>query len=538
MGERSQLKVWVADPLVKVLRTTPVPSKAQTVVKVDAARNEYESAQVVVTSAPGIKSLRVSASKLEGPSGVAPRVSAAFLGFIPVAKGSAEVPAELLIAKAPIDVPDPILETKSVEVKPGASQPIWLTIYVPKRATPGSYTGTISVQADSITSEIPISVTVHPVTVPDERTLYVTNWFFTDKIAAGHGIEKWSEPFWKMLESYAAFMADHRQNVVLTPILELITAKDDGSGNLTFDFAKFDRWVGLFRNAGLTTIEGGHLAWRSEWEAKEFTGSPMTTTGPDGSVLPLPGVPVSSDVERKFLAQFLPVFQKHLDEKGWLQDYRQHLADEPLACNAESYKKLSSYVREYAPGFRIIDACQCKEIAGAIDIWVPLTSEYEQDLKFFQGRQRKGDEGWFYTCLVPKGKYMNRFLDQHLLGTRLLHWANFKYGATGYLHWGFNHWSADPFGDPEADWGGGSFLPPGDSNIAYPGKHGLISSIRMEALRDGLEDYELLKIVAAKDPKKAKSICDSVIKTMTDYTVDPGVFRRARLRLLEAAGDD
>jgi len=454
---------------------------------------------------------------------------------VPVKRGTTHTPPEDIAVKSPADVPDPLLQSGSVSVEAGKSQPIWLTIYIPKRATPGDYKGTVEIATSHGKSSVLLTIKVHPVTLPDARTLYLTNWFSTWKIADAHGLQQWSEPFWKMLEAYAWMMADHRQNVVLTQISELIKGHDDGNGNLTFDFSMFDRWVELFKKAGVVgTIEGGHFGTRGDWEAKDFDAIWPTILNPDGSVQPKPAIKVTSEEERKFLSQFLPALQKHLEEKGLLDNYVQHLADEPIPANAESYKKLSSFVRKYAPKLRIIDASMCTEIAGAIDIWVPQPPEYEQKLQFFTDRQRAGDEIWFYTCLSPKGKYMNRFIDYQLIKTRLLHWVNFKYGLTGYLHWGFNHWQADPFADLEPNWGGDNFLPPGDSHIVYPGKSGPMSSIRLEALRDGVEDFELLKLLEKKDPKKARAICDSVVRSLTDYTLDPSEFGKARMRLIKA----
>ncbi|HUV05458.1 MAG TPA: glycoside hydrolase domain-containing protein [Armatimonadota bacterium] len=460
----ADFKVWVADPLIKILPNSPVPADREPAIRIDAVRNEYESAQVVVTAYRDIGKLAVKVSPLEGPSRAAPRIEAHFLGFIPVEKGTTDTPPEHLIVQAPADIPDPLLDARSVSVKAGRNQPVWLTIFVPKGAAPGAYSGTVELIADSASTAVPLSIRVHPVTLPDERTLYLTNWFSTGIIAGAHGLERWSEPFWKMLGAYARCMADHRQNVVITRIFELITARDDGNGNLTFDFSKFDRWVELFKRVGVIgIIEGSHLAGRGEWEAKNFDAYWPVITNPDGSVRGNPPVKATSDEERAFLSQFLPALQKHLEEKGWIDIYLQHLTDEPIAVNAESYKKLASFVREFAPKLRTIDASMCTEIAGSIDIWVPLPPELEAKMRFFQERKKAGEEVWFYTCLVPKGKYMNRFLDSPLLKVRLMHWMNFKYGLTGYLHWGFNHWRGDPFTDLQSDW-----IPPGDSAHRVP----------------------------------------------------------------------
>jgi hypothetical protein len=523
-------RVWVVDPLIKVLPDMPVPANASTMVVVDTVRNEYESAQIVITAGCDISKLSVALSPVEGGARGKPRLQANFLGFIPVEKGTSDTPTEHLIGTPPLKIPDPILKKKVVSVSKGINQPIWLTVYTPKTAVPGEYTCTAFITADTEVYNVPITIRVHNFTLPDERTLYLTNWFNTANVTTGLKVERWSERYWKLLEGYARVMAEHRQNVVITPMFELITAYDDGKGNLTFDFSKFDRWVELFQKAGVIgIIEGSHLGGRRDWEAKDFDAYRPKIYNPDGSLKQLPQVTVSSEEQRQFLSQYLPALCTHLKEKGWFDNYIQHLCDEPIAINAESYNKLASYVREYAPGMRIIDATMCTEVAGAVDIWVPQPTELEQKSDFFAQRKQKGEEIWFYTCLAPRGKYMNRFLDFPLLKTRLLHWANFKYDLKGYLHWGFNYWRGDPFTDLQSDW-----LPPGDSHIVYPSPTGLLSSIRLEALRDGVEDYEMLRLLEKRNPKAARAICDSVVASWTEYVLDPAEFRAARAKLIRA----
>ncbi len=535
MGQSASFRVWPVDALVKVLPTAQLAS-GPNAVHIDAVRNEYESGQIVVTASQKIEKLMVKVGEVAGPDGPKPRITTNFVGFVSIKHGTTDTPDDHIVARAPVDLPDPLLDARSVSVEAGRNQPIWLTVYVPKTAKPGDYSASVEVTADGAVRSVPVNITVHPVTLPDDRTLYLTNWFDVGNIASAHHTEVWGEGCWKMLEAYARIMADHRQNVVITPIMELIKGRDDGKGNLTFDFSRFDRWVELFRKAGaIGYIEGGHLGTRHEWEAPDFDAFYPTIFMPDGSVRQNPSVKVTSEEYAKFLSVFLPALQKHLEEKGLLDIYFQHLCDEPIPVNAESYKKLSSYVRQYAPKLKIIDACMCSELVGALDIWVPQPPHYEKDIEFFRERQKAGDQVWFYTCLSPKGKYMNRFIDYPLIDVRLLHWVNFKYGLTGYLHWGLNYWrSEDPYGLLEPGWGGGTFLPPGDSHIIYPGKRGPISSIRFEALRDGVEDFELLKLLQAKDPGTANKIVNCVVKSLTDYTLEPTQLRKARRTLIGA----
>ena len=547
IGSSSNFQVWVADPLVKITRNVPVlgdvsvPTHTPKSVQIDAVANEFESGQIVVSTGANIKSLTAKIGAFSGPDGPKPQAKLNFVGYVPVKRGTIDTPPEHLIAKAPCDLPDPLLDDNSVAVDSGKNQPIWITVFVPKGAVPGDYSASVEISGDGETVSVPVNVKVHSFTLPDARTLHVTNWFSPGNIAKAHGVELYSEAYWKWLEVWARVMADHRQDTILTQPIDLIRGHDDGKGNLTFDFSQFDRFVELFKKAGVSgIIEGGHLAERTggAWDAANFDGYYPVITMPDGSIRKNPSTTVTSEEHKLFLSQFLPALQKHLEAKGWLDHYVQHLADEPIPANAESYKKAAGYIREYAPKLRIIDACMCSQLAGAIDVWVPQPQHFGSDMKFFKTRQKAGDEVWIYTCLSPKGKYMNRFIDYPLLDVRLLHWVNFKYDLPGYLHWGLNHWHGDPFKDLEPNWGGNTFLPPGDSHIVYPGKLGPLSSIRFEAMRDGIEDYELLKLLEKKNPKLAREICDSIVKSLTDYSLDPLEFREARAKLVNALANE
>src|SRR5260370_631163 len=149
-----------------------------------------------------------------------------------------------------------------------------------------------------------------------------------------------------------------------------------------------------------------------------------------------------------------------------------------------------------------------------------------------------GGQCWYYICLDPRGKYLNRFIDFRSLKVRLLPWVNYRYGLTGYLHWGGNFWTDQPFENVQPDWGGGFFLPAGDNAIVYPDpKHeGVFISVRLEVMREGIEDYELLMEAARHDPERTDALARMVMPSFTDYVRDVTEFRKFHheLRLLGA----
>lgn len=178
-----------------------------------------------------------------------------------------------------------------------------------------------------------------------------------------------------------------------------------------------------------------------------------------------------------------------------------------------------------------MEACLDHNMVGAIDIWVPILQSLHKNWDFFAERKKAGDRVWFYTCLHPDGEYANRFVELPLIKTRLLHWINFRYGIEGYLHWGFNFWRPYPWENA-----GSRDLPGGDTHIVYPSKAGpgIIESIRWEAMRDGIEDHELLSQLAEKDPDAAMRLAVRHIIDWDKYDTDLKTFRATRRELLEA----
>ena len=68
-----------------------------------------------------------------------------------------------------------------------------------------------------------------------------------------------------------------------------------------------------------------------------------------------------------------------------------------------------------------------------------------------------------------------------------MHWLNYRYGLTGYLHGGFNAWTDDPINAPGQHRGDGWHV--------YPERDGLLNSLRLGA--DGQRNSRLRMPVVA-----------------------------------------
>ena len=77
----------------------------------------------------------------------------------------------------------------------------------------------------------------------------------------------------------------------------------------------------------------------------------------------------------------------------------------------------------------------------------------------------------------------------------------------------------------------------GDAIFLYPGKEHILPSIRLANVRDGVEDGEVLKMLAGRDPARADALCRTLVRTLRDFTRDPSAVRAARTTLFKSVAD-
>ncbi|MFA7693693.1 MAG: DUF4091 domain-containing protein [Candidatus Hydrogenedentes bacterium] len=535
MGADGILSVRTVDPLVKVFRDIEPSGPEHS--EEHVARGETATFQTVfkITEPADRFSCAVSPWIHEDGTPLTASSRLRYVGFLNVDRPT-QKPSQDQLRKPPADYPDILFEREDIPLSAHLWQPIWITTEVPLDAPAGTYSAVITLQVwqgkDIETVTLPITLIVYPVTLDCTR-LWVTNWFGMHARHMDIQPESGSEEYYALLRRYARNMAEHRQNVALISPLSLTVYSLDDQGEIQFDFSDFDRWVSIFIEEGVIgRIEGGHIGGRKgDWNS-QFAATIRSVK--DGKIV-AERVDPNSDEARNFYSRFLPALTAHLKERGWLDCYMQHLADEPTELNMGSYKDLAQLVRDYGPELKTVEANHNKDLVGAIDIWVPQLNYYHDSYDHYLERQAAGDEVWFYTCVFPQGEYANRFIEQPLMKTRLLHWINFVYGATGYLHWGYNRWYAEsPYTHATPAHAGPPYLPAGDAWIVYPGHDGPLDSIRWEAMRDGVADHELLCRLAEAAPEKAKELATKHILDFDKYNTDVEAFRATRIELLKA----
>jgi len=516
------------DPFYKVLYTDSVfVDKADTIC---VARGENATFQFVLQSSLDVKSLSAC---VKGPS-------EARVGWVhDVHSTNPTHNADDIIVTVNNDYPDPIFDDWNEEVSSGGFKTIRADVAVARDMKPGVYRYKLEVRGSAdkrVKASKVFYVKVYPVTLPQEQTLKVVNWFTTagfKYINDGQApVEAFSDNYYDLFRIIVKAGVENGQNCWLmnTSPVPVINEKADG---FTLDFTDYDKSLEILEECGSFKFFcnkhfGGRRAG-SEWDDEMVF---YIKTIEDGKLVDA-AVDYQDPRLKEYIDRYFPQLEAHLKEKVLLDKCYQHIADEPGHPGTPSqisYSAVAGMVKAAAPGLRIFDAAS--DIIENQDVSVVVLGDNIATMPPVP----EGSERWMYTCTGPQGNFANRFIQQPLIKTRLLHWINFKYNECGYLHWGFNYWTLvkDPVHDvtPDTDW------PGGDCYIIYPGERKVYPSMRLWAMRDGIRDYDLLKMVEERDPERARELCNSIILGPDKYNTDSEHFNKVRKHMLEFLSEE
>lgn len=493
------------------------PSSAESA-DVFAARGGRAAFQVLISGLDGKCELPVTFEGL--PAGVEPEIYA--LRSVMVEKNFGIEPEEFTPHHpervAPYRVFDCLCPYDGSLTPEKGVGGLYVALYVPESAQPGEFNARMTL-GDTV---VPLTLQIYGCAVPEE-SLKIIVGFSQKAVVDYHGVAAKSEEYYALEAQYLAMLRRMRQNMMYTGG---IRAREVEKNRWEFDFSEFVAQVRRYEAAGMRYFNAPSVGWRKSWK--------------ESTILLNGAIPAMSYEGYCYLSQYLPALREVLRENGWLDRFVMGVADEPNAENCTEFRALCGLVRKLCPEIRLIDAMSYGDLHGALDIWVPLNSEYDAHRAELETLRGAGDEIWHYVCCVPrKSLAINRFMDYPLLSTRYLHWGNYKYGLTGFLHWAANHYQPgqDPFEQncPEHhNTDSVCFLPAGDTHIIYPGEGAPWMSVRLEAERESAEEYELLRALAAKDKALADEICESVFRSFGDVEYDVAAFTAAKRRLLAA----
>jgi hypothetical protein len=504
------MSVYVVDEFARV-RPSDVPDPKRAAL-LCAARNEYAPFQIIVRAGTnGLKRVHAAAGPLvpkRGRAIPADRITLYREHYIevkklsPKSKGSTGWYPDALIPFLDPRTHKPPLDARFTaapfDIAPDSNQPLWVDVFTPRNATPGEYTGTITITATGVRPHrVPIKLTVWDFTLPETpsmRTHFgdadVNPLFRAPQSTAWAGLEEAGQR--ASQTAYAELIAAHRICSPIPPFL-MPRVNADGSIDPEPTDTALQQWIERFH----------------------ITGFPLWFLSTDGRECQ--GDLVGADRERN--SRYLRSMYTYLRAHHWDKMAYIYVADEPSSREAYNHVRTrSKFVREVVPGLKVLctrgpqvrPPPSWGTLEGSVDIWVPLWPSFEEAA--VKKCLSVGEEIWSYTALC-QGRQDTPFweLDFPLLNYRIPMWISWRFGITGLLYWSTMNWTPtqDVWTNP-VTYGDqynmeGSLLYPG----ADAGVQGFITSIRLKQIREGLEDYEYFMILAQR---RSRLAADDVVK--------------------------
>jgi hypothetical protein len=513
------IAVWTADSMVKVTPCT-YPEAPELVshprIRLALRRRERESAQICITSGRDRewRDVRLVLSPLKNAGGR--KLKGEFkwerIGYVPRMPGYAGHP----LGADPGEkwMPDPLLPAAPFRVRPASTQGAWLTVYAAEDAEPGVYRGTVKVSGgDGTERKVEVEIAVSALTLP--KTFSTYNSF---SVMDGFTRLRYPGRFKEMKRKSWDIMLDHR----LSP--------DDIS---RFEPPEIDdllyarsRGMNLFNilnivpkpkdpNTPIVYTTSSKVLF-SDWFYPSFRDRVV----PYVAELKKHGLDTMAyiygfDEQPKAFYPAIDMFWRNL---------KRDVPGIPLMSTSGAYKDLSRKVKDLPPS------------ATSGDWFCPLTNVWNPELT--DDLRRQGKKVWWYTCCGPGYPYMNFVSLEHpFIEGRLIAWQTHLYRADGFLFWVVNFWNRKNAlldeSDTYLEWDSSiSNRQNGDGVLMYPGRENILPSIRLANVRDGVEDGELLKMIAERDRAAADEACRKLITDLKNFSRDPTLLRKVRAELL------
>lgn len=556
--------VWGAPDTVSVMRNVEIKTQCSfwgeewldnaDKLECDGIKGDTEAVQVMITAKKDIDSFYLSATDLSlvNGSAVINKSCVEILAerYIEVVKpSSASNTASMFTgfypdALVPIDA---YQKRKENKITKDENQGIWVNIHIPENAEQGTYKGVLKLSLDNDEMDLPLTVKVYNVTMP--QTIHATTAFdiYYNQIGLYENTE---------LEDEDGNLIDWNQvyfDYVVSKRLSPQATYRVKSISLTTEYEKWvNETVELARNEKITSYR---LAYGGSGNAE--LGSVVDKT----KLIGLLEAMARKNIELVLGGENIDLFKK-------AYFYLNTIIDEP---SAEKFDKVrycdraiteakrtaaevfDDYIGDYSESINNrltalktsllrlphlvtspIDRLKGNEKDGGVQTWVCQTQDYKgQDLKSINARRQStekytyGEGFWSYMTMQSNNPVPSLQLEENLLSPRSLFWMNYNYNISGFLFWCVNFYSKTKPGensDRDVWTNPNTYLSAnGDGYLLYPGsRYGLttpMSTLRMESLRQGSEDYEYLYMLenALTDYNLAHGTSFNFAKVMTKF---------------------
>ena len=537
-------RVWTVVDTRHVLRSEP-PGDGLAV-RIAGARNEWVSFQILVRSDAPVRGIRIAPGALRGPADAVVPASQTRL----YRQHQLHIEHETYRNETfkPDWYPDPLIPYREAsganptlrampfDLPAGETHGFWVDIDVPTGVPAGQYRGTYRVTCESGEArDVPVALTVWDFSLPQTPSLVTAFGSPADRMRSYYRqraeVSKETEPSdWEAVERQCAeLLSEHRQDA--TPPAEMLrpVAQAEGSFRIPPEQVRALREF----------VDRYHV------NALQIPHPSSVIKDPEAQGEKLRAWLAAFDMAARELDRPHVVFFIYLrDEPNTREDYEYVQKWGRAIRAAQSVAKIMVVEQTWTePGKGGADSAW-GDLYGAVDIWCPLFSLHRQDSA--AQRQALGETIWTYTALCQGTPTPWWHIDYPLLNYRVPAWMAWRDGMKGLLYWGgLSYWrqTDDPWrhvpiytgsGRPQQGEKGIAFN--GEGSLVYParavGYEGIVPTIRLKALRDGIEDYEYLAILDRLG--KAKE-ADKIVRRLTEswfqWDKDPGAYEKARAEL-------
>ena len=334
-GEKPETWNGVEKPIVtfgstdvRYPRATPCAAAVTDQTTLTGWRGEKVSAQAVISAPAAVGGLTCTVGDFVADNGAKlPGIARArFVKYVVSDRFLTDQPCGARPENNPAHLEADLLdEAASCDVPARSTRPVWITVDIPRDATPGRYTAPVAVKGEGVaeTLTLHLNVTERTLPAPSEWTYHLDLWQHPAAVARAEGVEVWSDEHFERMRPTMRQLADAGQKVITATLnkdpwnnqcydayADMIVWTRLADGTWEYDFTVFDRWVRFMLDLGVGKYVNCYsmLPWNNMLHYKD------AVTGEFVDVKADPGTPAF----REMWGPFLPAFVGHLREKGWL----------------------------------------------------------------------------------------------------------------------------------------------------------------------------------------------------------------------------
>jgi hypothetical protein len=411
------------------------------------------------------------------------------------------------------------------------SQIFWIDQYIPLDVGPGTYSGEVKIVIGGVTKKIAIQVNVWNFAIPNENN-------FKASLQHEGFVSRMSEK--EELEIYQLMKRNRIGVMDPTYKPELIVLP---TGKVSVEWTAFDARLKKYFSGDAFTKAYGYEYGPGYGEPIETFLLPFDVYGkhetPGWPDIGKPDVELLDSNQQKYI-NIIHEVRDHLKlsinrEKTDLTVYLNGLDESYFLEAWQRMRHFGNLIKKEYPEakFRVdggYNDSAMNMIKQSISAWAVHTVEF--DLQRMDKYNKLGINQWIYGPLLYESKInswvgSSTFIDLPLINDRALSWSVWKYKAHSWISWGIGAGWKSGWYDPEswksANDGGNSKYDMkklnGNALLIYspgivPNVNAACPSIRLKTMRNGIQEYEYLKLLAALDKtdKNANDIVNTIIK--------------------------